>query len=78
VDRRGRSSISERKDGWRSPGNPIARTVSDYALALLASFIVSGVIRHVIKIFLGRPPRVRARPLRLLVARKCDSFHGPS
>jgi membrane-associated phospholipid phosphatase len=33
---------------------PIARTVSDYALALLASFVVGSVILHVIKIFLGR------------------------
>ena len=33
---------------------PIARTVSDYALALLASFLVGSVILHVIKIFLGR------------------------
>ena len=33
---------------------PIARAVSDYALALLASFIVGSVVLHVIKIFLGR------------------------
>jgi membrane-associated phospholipid phosphatase len=33
---------------------PLVRAVSDYALALLASFIVGSVILHVIKIFLGR------------------------
>src|SRR5215510_14761244 len=33
---------------------PIARAISDYALALLASFLVGSVILHVIKIFLGR------------------------
>ena len=33
---------------------PLARAISDYALALLASFIVGSVVLHVIKIFLGR------------------------
>ena len=33
---------------------PVARAVSDYSLALLASFVVGSVILHVIKIFLGR------------------------
>jgi membrane-associated phospholipid phosphatase len=33
---------------------PVARAVSDFALALLASFLVGSVILHVIKIFLGR------------------------
>ena len=33
---------------------PIARAVSDYALALLASFVAGSIILHVIKIFLGR------------------------
>ena len=42
--------------GWMAfaEETPIAREVSDYALALLASFIVGSVILHVIKIFLGR------------------------
>src|SRR5262245_3625022 len=33
---------------------PTVRAISDYALALLASFVVGSVILHVIKIFLGR------------------------
>ena len=42
--------------GWMAfaEETPIARAVSDYALALLASFVVGSVILHVIKIFLGR------------------------
>ena len=34
--------------------SPAVRMVSDYALALLASFLVGSVILHTIKIFLGR------------------------
>ena len=33
---------------------PLVRAVSDYALALLASFVVGSIVLHVIKIFLGR------------------------
>ncbi|HEX5280313.1 MAG TPA: phosphatase PAP2 family protein [Micropepsaceae bacterium] len=33
---------------------PLLREISDYSLALLASFIVASVILHSIKIFLGR------------------------
>lgn len=33
---------------------PLVRAVSDYALALLASFLAGSIILHVIKIFLGR------------------------
>jgi membrane-associated phospholipid phosphatase len=33
---------------------PVSRAISDYALALLASFVVGSIILHVIKIFLGR------------------------
>jgi membrane-associated phospholipid phosphatase len=33
---------------------PIIRAISDYALALLASFVVGSIVLHVIKIFLGR------------------------
>jgi membrane-associated phospholipid phosphatase len=33
---------------------PAVRAISDYALALLASFVVGSVILHTIKIFLGR------------------------
>lgn len=33
---------------------PIVRTISDYALALLASFVVGSIALHTIKIFLGR------------------------
>ena len=33
---------------------PIVRAISDYALALLASFVVGSIVLHVIKIFLGR------------------------
>jgi len=42
--------------GWMALAKetPLARTISDYALALLASFVVGSVILHTIKIFLGR------------------------
>lgn len=42
--------------GWMAfaEETPIAHAVSDYALALLASFIAGSVVLHVIKIFLGR------------------------
>ena len=42
--------------GWMgfAEENPTVRAISDYALALLASFLVGSVILHVIKIFLGR------------------------
>ncbi|MSP94173.1 MAG: phosphatase PAP2 family protein [Alphaproteobacteria bacterium] len=33
---------------------PFLRAVSDYSLALLASFVVSSIVLHTIKIFLGR------------------------
>ena len=33
---------------------PLLRTVSDYSLALLISFVVGSVVLHTIKIFLGR------------------------
>jgi len=33
---------------------PIVRAISDYALALLASFVAGSIVLHVIKIFLGR------------------------
>jgi membrane-associated phospholipid phosphatase len=33
---------------------PLLRTVSEYSLALLASFVVGSVVLHTIKIFLGR------------------------
>ncbi len=33
---------------------PVVRSVSDYALALLISFVVGSVVLHVIKLFLGR------------------------
>jgi membrane-associated phospholipid phosphatase len=33
---------------------PLVRSMSDYSLALLASFIVGSVVLHTIKIFLGR------------------------
>jgi membrane-associated phospholipid phosphatase len=33
---------------------PTIRVVSDYALALLASFVAGSIVLHVIKIFLGR------------------------
>jgi membrane-associated phospholipid phosphatase len=33
---------------------PLVRAISDYALALLASFIAGSIILHLIKIFLGR------------------------
>ena len=33
---------------------PVLRQISDYALALLASFVVASVILHTVKIFLGR------------------------
>ena len=33
---------------------PLVRAISDYALALLASFLVGSIVLHVIKIFLGR------------------------
>lgn len=33
---------------------PIVRATSDYALALLASFVAGSIVLHVIKIFLGR------------------------
>jgi membrane-associated phospholipid phosphatase len=35
-------------------GTPIVRTISDYALALLASFVVGSIVLHVVKVFLGR------------------------
>jgi membrane-associated phospholipid phosphatase len=38
---------------WRGE-TPLLRQVSDYALALLASFVVASIILHSIKIFLGR------------------------
>ena len=33
---------------------PVVRAISDYSLALLASFVVGSIMLHVIKIFLGR------------------------
>jgi membrane-associated phospholipid phosphatase len=33
---------------------PNVRAISDYALALLASFVVGSIVLHVIKVFLGR------------------------
>jgi undecaprenyl-diphosphatase len=33
---------------------PLLMTISDYALALLASFVTGSVVLHVLKIFLGR------------------------
>ena len=33
---------------------PLVRSMSDYSLALLASFVVGSVVLHTIKIFLGR------------------------
>jgi membrane-associated phospholipid phosphatase len=36
------------------PETPTLRAISDYSLALLASFVVGSVVLHVIKIFLGR------------------------
>ena len=33
---------------------PEVRAISDYSLALLASFVVGSIVLHVIKIFLGR------------------------
>jgi membrane-associated phospholipid phosphatase len=33
---------------------PVVRALSNYALALLASFVVGSVVLHVIKLFLGR------------------------
>src|SRR5215472_969182 len=38
----------------RSGETPVLRSVSDYSLALLASFVVASVVLHTIKIFLGR------------------------
>lgn len=35
-------------------GTPLLREISDYALALLASFVLASLILHSIKIFLGR------------------------
>jgi membrane-associated phospholipid phosphatase len=33
---------------------PLVRAISDYSLALLASFVAGSIVLHVIKIFLGR------------------------
>ena len=33
---------------------PVVRAISNYSLALLASFVVGSIVLHVIKIFLGR------------------------
>jgi membrane-associated phospholipid phosphatase len=38
---------------WRGE-TPSLRSISDYSLALLASFVVASVVLHTIKIFLGR------------------------
>src|SRR3954467_14176962 len=38
---------------WRGE-SPTLRLVSDYSLALLASFVAASVVLHTIKIFLGR------------------------
>jgi membrane-associated phospholipid phosphatase len=42
--------------GWMAfaEETPVVRAISDYALALLASFLAGSIILHVIKIFLGR------------------------
>jgi membrane-associated phospholipid phosphatase len=33
---------------------PLSRTISDYSLGLLASFVIGSIVLHAIKIFLGR------------------------
>jgi membrane-associated phospholipid phosphatase len=38
---------------WRGE-TPLLRSISDYALALLSSFVAASLILHTIKIFLGR------------------------
>jgi membrane-associated phospholipid phosphatase len=42
--------------GWMALAaeTPLMRAISDYALALLASFVFGSIVLHVIKIFLGR------------------------